>query len=51
MILFFLFSFFGVAEQAGISRNYGGIHYLVSIKEGLRMAKIMGDRIGDIIVR
>jgi len=42
---------FGVAEQAGISRNYGGIHYLVSIKEGLRMAKIMGDRIGDIIVR
>jgi hypothetical protein len=41
-------SIFGVAEQAGISRNYGGIHYLISIAEGLRMAKILGDRVGDI---
>jgi hypothetical protein len=39
---------FGAAEQAGISRNYGGIHYLISITEGLRMAKILGDRVGDI---
>ena len=39
---------FGAAEQAGISRNYGGIHYLLSITEGLRMAKIIGDRVGDI---
>jgi hypothetical protein len=39
---------FGAAEQAGISRNYAGIHYLISITEGLRMAKILGDRVGDI---
>ena len=44
-------SIFGVAEQAGISRNYAGIHYLISITEGLRMAKILGDRVGDIQVR
>jgi hypothetical protein len=42
---------FGVAEQAGISRNYAGIHYLLSITEGLRMAKILGDKVGDIQVR
>ncbi len=41
-------SIFGAAEQAGISRNYGGIHYLISITEGLRMAKILGNRVGDI---
>jgi hypothetical protein len=41
-------SIFNYAEKAGISRNYGGIHYLISINEGLRMAKVIGDRVGDI---
>lgn len=39
---------FAAAEDAGISRLYGGIHYLVSIKEGLAMARKLGDRIGGI---
>jgi hypothetical protein len=41
-------SIFGVAEEAGISRNYGGIHYLPSIKTGLAMAKIIGGNVGNI---
>lgn len=44
-------SVFAVAEEAGISRNYAGIHYLPSIKEGLRMAKIIGDGVGNIKMR
>ena len=36
------------ADQTGISRNYGGIHYLISIEEGLRMAKEIGNRVADI---
>ena len=39
---------FNYAEMAGISRNYGGIHYLISIEEGLRMAKEIGNRVADI---
>ncbi len=33
-------------EEAGISRLYGGIHYLTSIEEGLALSKIIGKRIG-----
>jgi hypothetical protein len=41
-------SIFNYAEMAGISRNYGGIHYLISINTGLQMAKEIGSRVGDI---
>jgi hypothetical protein len=41
-------SIFNYAEKAGISRNYGGIHYLISINTGLQMAKEIGNRVGDI---
>ena len=41
-------SIFNYAEMAGISRNYGGIHYLISINTGLEMAKEIGDRVADI---
>ena len=41
-------SVFNYAEMAGISRNYGGIHYLISIDTGLKMAKEIGNRVGDI---
>jgi hypothetical protein len=41
-------SIFNYAEMAGISRNYGGIHYLLSINTGLQMAKQIGGRVGDI---
>ena len=36
------------ADQTGISRNYGDIHYLISINTGLQMAKDIGNRVGDI---
>ena len=39
---------FAAAEQAGISRLYGGIHYLPSINMGLQMGKEVGNRIGDL---
>jgi hypothetical protein len=35
-------------EEAGISRLYGGIHYLPSINEGLALAREIGGRIGAI---
>jgi hypothetical protein len=41
-------SVFNYAEMAGISRLYGGIHYLISINTGLQMAKEIGNRVGDI---
>lgn len=41
-------SVFNYAEMAGISRNYGGIHYLISIDTGLKLAKEIGNRVGDI---
>ena len=41
-------SIFNYAEKAGISRNYGGIHYLISINIGLQMAIEIGNRVGDI---
>ena len=41
-------SLFAAAEEAGISRLYGGIHYLPSINNGLDMAKEIGNKIGDI---
>jgi hypothetical protein len=39
---------FKAAEEAGISRQYGGIHYLPSINAGLSIAKDLGDRVGEI---
>ncbi len=39
---------FAAAEEAGISRLYGGIHYLESINEGLSLAKELGARVGTI---
>ena len=44
-------SLFAAAEEAGISRLYGGIHYLPSINEGLSLAQDLGKKIGEINVR
>lgn len=37
-----------LAEEAGISRLYGGIHYLPSINTGLALGKEMGTTIGNL---
>jgi hypothetical protein len=39
-------SFLHAAEEAAISRLYGGIHYMMAIEEGV----IQGDQIGKYIV-
>ncbi len=39
---------FKAGEEAGMSRFYGGIHYLPSIHTGLALAKDLGDRIQNI---
>jgi hypothetical protein len=39
---------FAAAEEAGISRLYGGIHYHLSIDIGLKMASKIGTRVGTI---
>ena len=39
---------FAAAEEAGISRLYGGIHYLESVNEGLSLARELGNRVGSI---
>jgi hypothetical protein len=36
------------SKDAGISRLYGGIHYTVSINEGINIALNVGTKIGDI---
>jgi hypothetical protein len=41
-------SIFAAAEEAGMSRLYGGIHTLPSINTGLLFAKLIGNRVGDI---
>ena len=41
-------SLFEAAEEAGISRLYGGIHYLPSINIGLSLAHDLGNKVGDI---
>jgi hypothetical protein len=41
-------SLFAAAEEAGISRLYGGIHYRPSIAAGLDLAKKIGNNIGDL---
>lgn len=41
-------SLFDAAEEAGVSRLYGGIHYHISIHTGLNMAKVIGARIGEL---
>jgi PAP2 superfamily len=42
---------FAAAEEAGISRLYGGIHYRVSINAGLDLAKIVGNNVGNVSLR
>lgn len=39
---------FAAGEEAGISRLYGGIHYLPSINMGLSLGKDLGNRVGKI---
>jgi hypothetical protein len=39
---------FGVAEESGISRLYGGIHYKESIDTGWVIAKELGAKVGNI---
>lgn len=39
---------FAAAEEAGISRLYGGIHYRPSITAGIDLAKKIGNNVGDI---
>ncbi|HEY5409015.1 MAG TPA: hypothetical protein VIJ92_18125, partial [Ginsengibacter sp.] len=39
---------FAAAEEAGISRLYGGIHYLPSINMGLLLGKDLGNKIANI---
>ena len=39
---------FKAAEEAGISRLYGGIHYRISIETGLSLAEELGDRVGNL---
>ncbi|MEO6647456.1 MAG: vanadium-dependent haloperoxidase [Chitinophagaceae bacterium] len=41
-------SLFSAAEEAGISRLYGGIHYRVSISAGLNLGRDLGNMIGKI---
>ena len=41
-------SLVAVGQEAGISRLYGGIHYLPSINEGLSLAHDLGKKIGSI---
>jgi hypothetical protein len=41
-------SLFKAGEEAGMSRLYGGIHYLPSINMGLSLAHNLGSRVGDI---
>ncbi len=41
-------SLFKAAEEAGISRLYGGIHYLPSINTGLSLGHELGSRVGEI---
>ena len=41
-------SIFAAAEEAGISRLYGGIHYRPSIEAGLKLAKDVGSKVGAI---
>ena len=38
-------SFYDAANEAGISRFYGGIHYMTAIDEGSRQGKLIGDYI------
>jgi hypothetical protein len=38
-------SFFAFAEEAAISRLYGGIHYRAAIELGLEQGKCIGQRV------
>jgi hypothetical protein len=42
---------FAAAEDAGISRLYGGIHYRISINAGLDLAKVVGNNVGNVSLR
>jgi hypothetical protein len=39
---------FQAAQECGMSRLYGGIHYLESVNIGLSLAGDFGDRVGKI---
>ncbi len=41
-------SLFAAGEEAGLSRLYGGIHYMPSINIGLSLGKDLGNRVGGI---
>ena len=41
-------SLFDAGKEAGISRLYGGIHYLPSINTGLMLGKDLGQKIGSL---
>ena len=41
-------SFFAAAEEAAISRLYGGIHYRAAIEEGLEQGKCIGEKINAV---
>ncbi len=41
-------SLFDAGKEAGISRLYGGIHYLPSINTGLMLGKDLGQKIGNL---
>jgi hypothetical protein len=38
-------SFYQAAEEAGISRMYGGIHYRPAVEVGSRQGKLLGELI------
>ncbi len=44
-------SLLAAAKDAGISRNYGGIHYIISIDVGIEVAEHVGMEVGKIKVR
>lgn len=41
-------SFDAAAEECGVSRNYGGIHYPPSIDAGLQLGKQIGQQVNDL---
>ncbi len=44
-------SFFEAANEAAISRLYGGIHYMSSIKFGLIEGKCIGKKVNDLVFK
>lgn len=44
-------SFRAAAEEAGLSRIYGGIHFGFSNRDGLAIGKLLGDRVAEAFAR